>query len=665
MVKGYAVHEKAKRRSGRGAAMKLGFSCHTLSRWLAIVVIACLMHVSASLFACADGPHEPQELESFIDSLLAELMQEYHMPGAVFALVKDGEIFFVKGYGFADLENRKPVIPDRTLFRVASISKLFTATAVMQVHEQGLINLDDDVNKHLTLFKIENTFPEPVTIANLLTHTGGFDERIIAKETADESKVIPLGPYLAEHMPPRFAPPWEQYCYSNHGMSLAGYVVEVVSGMPFAQYVDQNILQPLGMERSSFVRTPALAPDIAVSYSFKDGSYHRLPYHYLFDAPAGELNATAPDMARFMIAHLQNGRYGEARILQETTAAEMHIRQFGHHPRLPGTGYGFFEILENNQRLVGHIGGLAGCGSLLFLLPEHNLGIFLAYNSRGEMGKPDVIPIFGSRFLDHYYPSDEEFSRLQPLAIPDGDTMRFAGNYLANRYSRNTLLKLEAFFAQYRVEPAGNGRVTVYYPLNFKAPSEWVQIEPLLFQRADGDGFVAFTEDEHGRITHMFVDAIPIQYTTKLRWYQENNFHLAVVGGCALLFLSACIIWPVAGLLSRIRRSFQPGTERRRVPRVLAGSASALNVAFLAGFGMTMPKAMGTLYSGVPPMLIALLCIPLAAAALTAASVVCMISVWKNRSWSVFGRLHYTLVVIAAVVFIFFLNHWNLLGFRF
>ncbi len=644
--------------------MRPGFPYSRISRWWGLAAVFCLIQFFTAQLACAEGPSDPLELEAFIDSLLTELMREHHMPGAVFCLVKDGKLFFTKGYGFADLENNKPVIPDKTLFRVASVSKLFTATAVMQIVEKGRVRLDDDVNKHLELFKIDDAFPKPVTIANLLTHTGGFDERIIAKETADESKVVPLGLYLARHMPPRFAPPWDQYCYSNHGMALAGYIVEVGSEIPFARYVDENIFQPLGMERSSFPRTPSLAPDIAVGYSFVDGSYRRLPYHYLFDAPAGELNTTATDIARFMIAHLQNGRYGEARILEEETAKQMHKRQFGRHPRLPGTGYGFFEIFENNQRLVGHTGGLYGFGSMLFLLPERNVGIFLAYNSSGQMGKPDVIPIFGSRFLDHYYPTGEEFSQVRPLKNSDSDVGRFVGNYLANRYSRTTVTKAEAFFAQYTVEQVDDDTLLIHYPLNFKEASKWVHIEPLVFQRVDGDGFVAFTEDENGRITHMFIDAIPIQQTTKLRWYQQNSFQFAVAGICALFFISACVTWPLRALLFRTRVEPDAEIRGRGVPRLLAGSASTLNLVFLVGLAWVMPTAMGTLYRGVPPILVALLCIPLLSAALTAASAVCAILAWKDGYWSVVGRAHYTLVVIAAVFFIFFLNHWNLFGFR-
>src|SRR3989454_2828814 len=264
------------------------------------------------------GPTDPQELEAFLDPFFAEQMEKLHIPGAVFLLVKDGEIFFTKGYGFANLEKKTPVVPDKTLFRVASISKLFTATAVMQLSEQGLLKLDDDVNKYLTLFQLEANYPQPVTVVNLLTHTGGFDDRFIGMAARSVSEVVSLGPYLAARMPPRVLPPGEVSSYSNHGMALAGYLVEVISGVPFARYIDENILQPLGMRRSSFLLPPHLAPDLAVGYIYKDDASQPVPFDYLNKVgPAGSLNATATDIAPFMIAHLQDGRYGETRILQE------------------------------------------------------------------------------------------------------------------------------------------------------------------------------------------------------------------------------------------------------------------------------------------------------------------------------------------------------------
>lgn len=160
-------------------------------------------HMGEAESPVPDGrvPSDPKELEAFLDSFFDKEMSASHVPGAVFALVKEGEIFLTKGYGFADLEKKAPVIPDRTVFRVGSVSKLFTATAVMQLVEKGLMSLDDDANKYLKSFQIEATYREPVTVASLLTHTGGFDERYIGMSARSEADVVPLGQYLATNMP--------------------------------------------------------------------------------------------------------------------------------------------------------------------------------------------------------------------------------------------------------------------------------------------------------------------------------------------------------------------------------------------------------------------------------------------------------------------------------
>ena len=170
------------------------------------------------------GPTDPQELEAFLDGFFAEQMEALHIPGAVFILVKDGETFFTQGYGLANLGSQRPVIPDETLFRVGSVSKRFTDTAIMQLVEQGRLNLDDDVNEYLESFQLEENYPRPVTIANLLTHTGGFDERLTGTGVRSPSELVPLGQYLADNMPPRVMPPGDTISYSNHGYALAALV---------------------------------------------------------------------------------------------------------------------------------------------------------------------------------------------------------------------------------------------------------------------------------------------------------------------------------------------------------------------------------------------------------------------------------------------------------
>jgi CubicO group peptidase (beta-lactamase class C family) len=145
------------------------------------------------------GPQDPAELAVFLDGLLGGLMEERHIPGAVVLVVKDGSVFFAKGYGFADLETKRPVDPETTLFRVFSVSKLFTATAVMQLVEQGKLDLHADVNQYLDSFSLEERFGKPVTLANLLTHTGGFDDALLGSIQPLEREPVPLGKYLATH----------------------------------------------------------------------------------------------------------------------------------------------------------------------------------------------------------------------------------------------------------------------------------------------------------------------------------------------------------------------------------------------------------------------------------------------------------------------------------
>jgi CubicO group peptidase (beta-lactamase class C family) len=353
------------------------------------------------------GPTDPEELETFLDAFFAEQMEVLHIPGAVFILVKDSETFFTKGYGLADLESQRPVIPDETLFRVGSVSKLFTATAIMQLVEQGRLNLDDDVNKYLKSFQLEKNYPRPVTVANLLTHTGVFDERLTGTGVRSPSELVPLGQYLADNMPPRVMPPDDTISYSNHGYALAGYLVEEISGMPFDQYIEENVLRPLDMNHSSFRQPlrPELASDLAVGYVYTT-DYQVMPVEYLNIAPPGSLYAKATDMAHFVIAHLQNGRYEDTRILEAETAQEMHRRQFTHHPQLAGWAYGFYEHIENGQRAIAHGGDITGFSSLLFLLPEKNLGFFVSFNASVSalFGLGDPREELVSRFLDRYYP---------------------------------------------------------------------------------------------------------------------------------------------------------------------------------------------------------------------------------------------------------------------
>ena len=580
-----------------------------------------------------------------MDTFLTSQMKELHIPGVAFVLVKDGEIFLAKGYGYANLEKKTPVTPYETVFRVGSVSKLFTATAVMQLYERGKLKLEDDINRHLKLFQLEDAYPQPVTFANLLAHTAGFDEHFIGQHARTLSEVIPLGKYLATRMPPRTMPPGQVISYNDHGMSLAGYLTEEISGIPFAQYIDENIFKPLGMGQSSFQQPapPALLASLAVGYRYKTGTYKPYRYDYLNTTPIAGAISTATDIARFMIAHLQLGRYGNSRILNERTAREMHRQHFTHHPRLRGRAYGFSEWIENNVQAIFHDGGMPGFNCRLFLLPDQNIGFFIACNS-------DTVQLarkLTSQFLDHYYPVQKKTDSPQPPADFPSSARHLTGHYRYTVYSRHTIEKIMTLLSQVRVT-CSNRSLTV-------GSGRYVEVEPLLFHRVNDEDRIAFKEDEHGRVKYMFIGTGAYE---KLPWYETKSFQLALLGFFALVFLSACASALPLGILPVSPRLLEQY-------RLLAGLIGALNLAFLTGLALLLSLVDRWEFTyGKPPALSALLVIPLVTSALTIGLPVFAALTWSEGYWSPMGRWHYLLITITALGFIPFLRYWNLLGLR-
>jgi CubicO group peptidase (beta-lactamase class C family) len=385
--------------------------------WLMCVASFCLgqesreasKNIKPDVQTC--GLHDSKELETFLDKVLAERMAKYNVPGAVFVLVKDGKIFLMKGWGYADLEKQQPVFPQQTIVRAYSVSKSFTATAVMQLVERGKLSLDEDVNKYLRLFKLKESFPQPVTLAHLMTHTAGIvdtgNDTLLAR---GKLRAVTLGEWLAEYLPPQSKPQGAEVKYSNFGASLAGYIVEVASGEPYATYMQKHVLTPLGMRDSSFLWPSQLSPQlrsrVAPGYvTEKNGSLRRMTAEEgdFANTPAANLMTTAPDIARFMIAHLQGGRYGKARILRESSVQRMH-EPWKYQESDKSVGYGFFWRPVKNQSFsfLFHSGGWDGSISDMELLPAYNLGYFLWYNQGGDENRRMRAELY-MQFVQHYF----------------------------------------------------------------------------------------------------------------------------------------------------------------------------------------------------------------------------------------------------------------------
>src|SRR5437773_4007135 len=349
------------------------------------------------------------DFETFLDALIPSQLQNRNIAGAVASVVKDGKVLFQKGYGYADVEAERPVLRDQTLFRPGSISKLFTATAVMQLVEQGKLDLDRDVNDYLD-FPIPKTHPEPVTLRQLLTHTGGFEETLKNLFVAHESDIKPLHTYLVNEMPARIFPPGKIPSYSNYGFTLAGYIVERVSGEKFERYIENHILKPLGMNNSTFEQPlpPQLGPQMSKGYL--SASKKPRDFEWVQAAPAGALTTTAAAMTQFMLAFLQDGAVDGVSILKPETVRQMESRQFEFDPMLTGLGITFMEYLIDPVRITAHGGDTVYFHSDMILVPDAHLGYFLSYNSLGKDvggGRGEVL----RTFVNRYFPSAGQIGR--------------------------------------------------------------------------------------------------------------------------------------------------------------------------------------------------------------------------------------------------------------
>ncbi|MFP4081149.1 MAG: serine hydrolase domain-containing protein [Candidatus Aminicenantes bacterium] len=609
------------------------------------------------------GLIDPDELETFIDGIMSAHMASHHIAGAAFSLVKDGEIFFAKGYGYADVEKKKPVEADKTLFRPGSASKLFTWTAVMQLFEQGKLDLNTDVNTYLEDFKIPETYPDSITLTHLLTHTPGFEDVWTGMSARTAEDLESLGEFLANHMPARIYPPGKITAYSNYGTALAGYIVEIASGMPFQQYVEENIYKPLDMNMSTF-RQPLpekLADHMSKGYIHKNGLFKAKDFWLINGmAPAGSMSTTATDMAKFMIAHLQNGKYGEKRILKEETAKLMHSQLFSADSRLDGNAHGFWERTQNNLRMIGHGGDTRYFHTDLMLIPGKNVGLFVSYNSQGGAGTPREELL--QAFLDRYYPVPE-VPEPEPPADFKKRAGRYTGSYGMTRSVFTTYEKVANLFSAFKFKATDEGTLLLPLPKELGGGKQWVEVEPLVFHELDGQDILLFKEDAEGHITHAYLNQIPYFAFYKLKWYQAPVFHYILLAVCVILFLST-LGWPIGALYRVVCRRRKEKRDEPKTARWLAGSMSMLNVLFLIGLVATLSDPMQVSY-GVPTLLKVFLVIPIISIVLGVGTLIFTIFAWKNRYWLGCARVHYTLVLLAAAVFMWFLYYWNLLGFQF
>ncbi|RAP28209.1 Beta-lactamase [Brevibacillus laterosporus] len=433
------------------------------------------------------GPTNSKEVEKFADQFFNRPQIKDKLAGAAFVVVKDDQVLFKKGYGYADVEKKRPVDPDSTVFRMASVSKVFTSTAVMQLVEQNKIDLNKDVQAYLRDFNISNKTGKKLTMEHLMTHMTGFDypDSSFSDDRSPE-KYYPLDEFVKETAPSIVRNPGEVYRYDNYAFNLQGYIVQGISGVPFHQYVENHIFKPLGMSSSSFVMRPDIQANLATPY---DSLRKPIPEYGSIptDAPDGSMLSTASDMAKFLIAHLNDGKFEGKRILQEKTAKTMHQIRHDLHPKIQNGTYGFETFYQNNynnQFVIGKGGDLPGFHSWMWLLPEKKVGGFVVFNGDGANFREELF----KAFMDHYYPKPVEAKAY--LKTTKKQLNRFSGVYQ----------DLRAPFWVFRTTVSDDGQLMIEDPLG---KHKLRQMEPLLFEDERGMK-AAFKENLDGSIAYLY-----------------------------------------------------------------------------------------------------------------------------------------------------------------
>lgn len=516
------------------------------------------------------------DLATFLDGVVPLQLRREDIAGAVIAVVKDGKVLFARGYGYADVAAKKPVTAGDTLFRLASISKLFSSTAAMQLVEEGKLALDEDVNQYLD-FKIPETFPQPITLRNLLTHTAGFEETIRGNRVPDGEPLLPLKEFLPQQLPPRIYPPGTTPAYSNYGNSLVGYIVERATGQLFDDYADEHIFKPLGMQHTTYAQPLPEALKPMMSNGYMNGSDPPDPFEIVQTFPGGGLSSTAEDMARFMIAHLQEGRLGEGHILKPDTARLMHSRQRELKPSMNSSALGFAEQSRNGYRVIGHGGDLRAFHSQLSIVPELGLGFFISQNSRGREGAGNLRSLVWRSIFDRYFP------RVTPLDAPTealSNSSEFLGLYKSTRRFDHSIYKLWMLNSQITVTAQADGAITCSLIGEYGQNKPLREIGPLVYCEEKGQDCIGFRRDDAGRV--QLVGGFPHIVFQMVPWYERRPLTLTVVVASATIFGLTLLIWPIAALIRRHYGRKLNLTRTQRRLRVIVMIVCALDLGFVA-----------------------------------------------------------------------------------
>ncbi len=592
------------------------------------------------------GPIDKAALEAYVDGAVTAQLKHYHIPGASIVVIADGKPILLKGYGYADLERHIPVDPTRTVFRAASVSKSFNAVAVMQQVQAGRLRLDVDIGRYVDI-PLRRATTAPITLGQLLTHTSGLEEGYFGGEVASPRDLVSLREMLRRTLPHFVHPPGSVAAYSNHGATLAGHIVERASGEEYAAYMRDHVLAPLGMTHSTFFEPPPPAPMAvaAKGYNYDSGRFTARPPMTVNIDPAGGLNTTAADMARFLIAMLNGGQVDGSRVLSPETTALMQACHYRAAPAAQCIAYGFLHMRFNGHEALVHAGDYDVFHANLVMLPDAHIGFAVFYNgAAGAEARDELTELI----IDHLFPAPPQPSEAGHWRYTAAD---YAGHYLVNRRAESSWLKSLGVLVDSEVVATAAHRIS-------RGGYSWRQVADDVFRNEDplyGDEYLVFKRDGQGRIKSVLNSQWTVFESARIPFWQSAKATAAAVVAFLLGFV-AILIWAIAGRRQRAGAG--------RPVRLLGWLLPLAGLCAIAGPAMIF----GTLLAGdlvgfgPPPVVIVALLICNAALILFVASLALIVSARRDNYWtrgraSVVGLFLSTMVLVAALFV-----HWNFVG---
>ncbi len=580
-----------------------------------------------------------ESLIAGVDRVITANIKQNGVPGAVMSIVREGRIIALKGYGFADVANKIVPDPAGTVFRIASVSKPITAVAVMQLVEQGKLDLDKDVNKYLKSFRIPDTYKEPITLRHILRHTTGFDETgEYGLATYDLNHQLPLAEMMKIGLPFRIRAPGEVTQYSNYAYSLAGLIVQNVSGMPFEKYVQENIFKPLSMNNTSFLPTPDVREHMAKSYYTKNGQLELNSLINIGVRPSGSINSTAEDMAKFMLSQL-NAEDGMA-ILKPETKKLMQSQQFYDYPGFEGYGFGLYQTAGGLE----HMGSLNCFNAYMLLDPSSNVGIFIAINIGSDSFQFSIA------------------HALKKLVIQENDALsidmkqgaavssKFDGNYIGLRSPQQSFAKL------FRLLPGSTTPLTVE-AMGMQLRIGTVMYRPVdkdLYQSLDKSHFVYFEKDSGGRACMVTSNGMGF---IGVPWHDDSLLNGIMLVFFFVLFLSIFI----TRLFVR-KRYRKTGKINKDKPGAFVTAFFLGSTLFLVLLFFVSANYFDFIRSILPHQAM-LFFSNLSAMGLLFSMSVMVINAVKKK-YGPISRIGSTIYVMTGCAYLLFLSNWNLIGWK-